>query len=99
MTFKTNLFLDMYHVILEHNVYSAEIGIFGACLLRVQDGSIVLYSEDGSRKLHHWAFDIVDNISMAGDQVILDAHRYSMQLYVNVICTSEYNMFTVLEIG
>lgn len=65
----------MYHVILEHNLYSAEIGMSGPCLLRVQDGSVVLYSEDGSRKLYHWSFDIIDNISMANDQVILDVHR------------------------
>ena len=70
----------MYHVILEHNIYSAEIGMPGPCLLRVQEGSIVLYSEDGARKLHHWAFDNVENISMAGDQVILDAHRYMREI-------------------
>ena len=67
--------LDMYSVILEHNIFSAEIGFSGPCLLRIQDGSIVLYSEDGLRKLHHWAFDNVENISMAGDQVILDVYR------------------------
>ena len=65
----------MYHVILEHNTHSAEVGVSGPCLLRVQDMSIVLYSEDGRKRLHHWALENVENISIAGEQVILDAYR------------------------
>jgi hypothetical protein len=67
----------MYLVSLETNQWTSEIGIAGPCLLRIQDRSIVLYSECGRKRLYHWTAENVESfMSVSGDQLRLEAYRY-----------------------
>lgn len=80
-TFKTLFYnmnhftTDMYLVSLETSASSAEIGVSGPCLLRIQDGAIVLYSECGRNRLHHWAAENIKNLSISGEQLFLEAYK------------------------
>ena len=71
--------LDMYPVTLERSsLSSTEVGVWGPCLLCIQDASIVLYSEDGYSKLHHWSAGVVKRMTLEGDQLVLLASRYAV---------------------
>ena len=70
----------MYSVILERSLSAVEIGVSGPCLLRMQDGAIVLYSECGRNKLHHWAAENVKNLSLSKEQLFLEAYRLENKL-------------------
>lgn len=65
----------MYPVSLERNMSAVEISVSGPCLLRIQDKAIVLYSECGRNKLHHWAADNIKNVTLDRDQLKLEAYR------------------------
>lgn len=80
--FTVSICLDMYPVSLERSISTVEIGVSGPCLLRIQDGAIVLYSECGRNKLHHWAAENVKNLTLAKEQLILEAYRYLIHCYI-----------------
>ena len=67
----------MFLVSLETNPSAAEIGVSGPCLLRIQDGAIVLYSECGRNKLYQWSAENVNNLSISEEQLFLEA-KYGM---------------------
>ena len=66
----------MYPVVLERTLSATETGISGPCLLRIQDGSIVLYSECGRNKLYQWASENVKNLTLSREQLYLEAYKY-----------------------
>lgn len=68
----------MYPVTLERSLSSTEVGVWGPCLLCIQNASIVLYSEDGCSKLHHWSAGVVKRMTLEGDQLVLLASRYAV---------------------
>ena len=65
----------MFAVFLEHSLAAIEVGVSGPCLLRIQDSSIVLYSECGRNKLHHWSVANVHKMEIVNEQVVLAANR------------------------
>lgn len=60
---------------LEPSSSAIEIGVSGPCLLRIEDGAIVLYSECGRNKLHQWASDNIKNLTTTGEQLNLEAYK------------------------
>ena len=88
---------DMYSVILERNLSAVELGVSGPCLLRVQDSSLVLYSECGRSKLHHWAFENIKNISTSQDQIILEAYRYEYKIRSLIIAVESVDYYKIIK--
>ena len=64
---------ELYPVTLERNGSSVEVGVVGPCLLRIFDGTIVLYEKGSLNKLHQWIH--IKGLSLDGAELLLQAYR------------------------
>lgn len=82
-------FLDLFSVSLEPSLSAIEIGVSGPCLLRIEDGAIVLYSECGRNRLYHWASDNIKNLTTTGEQLHLEVYKsvlFAHSISANTSC-------------